>query len=118
MKLLLVMALLGSLPSPATLPSWPLWTRYQDHFIQRDGRVVDYDSDNLTTSEGQSYAMFFSLVANDQASCDRIYKWTVQNLSGGDLQANLPSWSWGRKPDGTLGPKDPTSASDADLWIA
>lgn len=118
MKILLAMALLGSFSLPATLSSWPLWTHYQDHFIQKDGRVVDYDRDNLTTSEGQSYAMFFALAANDQAGFDRIYQWTVQNLADGDLQANLPSWSWGRKPDGTLGPKDPNSASDADLWIA
>ena len=115
--ILLALALLGVLPPPPQ-PVWPLWTRYRDHFIQKDGRVVDYDRDNLTTSEGQSYAMFFALVANDPSGFDLLYRWTVSNLANGDLQNNLPAWSWGRKSDGTLGVKDPNSASDADLWIA
>jgi endoglucanase len=110
--------LLAVLPPPPVLSSWPLWNRYQDHFIQSDGRVVDFERDRMTTSEGQSYAMFFALVANDPAAFDRIYRWTSQNLAEGDLSGNLPAWSWGRKPDGTLGVKDPNSASDADLWIA
>lgn len=118
MKIILAMVLLGVLPPPPPQPAWPLWTQYQDHFIQKDGRVVDYDRDNLTTSEGQSYAMFFALVANDSSSFDLLYRWTVSNLANGDLQSNLPAWSWGRKPDGTLGVKDLNSASDADLWIA
>lgn len=118
MKILLAMLLLGVLPPPPAQPAWPLWARYQEHFIQKDGRVVDYDRDNLTTSEGQSYAMFFALVANDPSGFDLLYHWTVNNLADGDLQNNLPAWSWGRRPDGTLGVKDSNSASDADLWIA
>jgi len=118
MKGLLAMLLLGVLPPPPAQPAWPLWARYQEHFIQKDGRVVDYDRDNLTTSEGQSYAMFFALVANDPSGFDLLYRWTVSNLANGDLQNNLPAWSWGRRPDGTLGVKDSNSASDADLWIA
>jgi endoglucanase len=117
MKALLAILLMGVLPPPVK-STWPLWDRYQDHFIQGDGRVVDYERDNLTTSEGQSYAMFFALIANDQPSFEKIFHWTAQNLAEGDLQNNLPAWSWGRKPDGTLGVKDPNSASDADLWIA
>lgn len=118
MKILLAMLLLGVLPPPPAQPAWPLWARYQEHFIQKDGRVVDYDRDNLTTSEGQSYAMFFALVANDSTGFDQLYRWTVSNLANNDLQNNLPAWSWGRRPDGTLGVKDSNSASDADLWIA
>jgi endoglucanase len=118
MKGFLAMLLLGVLPPPPAQPAWPLWARYQEHFIQKDGRVVDYDRDNLTTSEGQSYAMFFALVANDPSGFDLLYHWTVSNLANGDLQNNLPAWSWGRTPDGTLGVKDSNSASDADLWIA
>ena len=36
----------------------------------------------------------------------------------GISEHNLPSWNWGRKPDGTWGPLDVNSASDSDLWIA
>lgn len=124
MKIFAALLLLGVLPAllvqpaPPAQPDWPLWTRYQDHFVQKDGRVVDYDRDNLTTSEGQSYAMFFALVANDPAGFDLLYRWTASNLANGDLQKNLPAWSWGRRPDGTLDVKDSNSASDADLWIA
>jgi endoglucanase len=118
MNSLLAFFLLWVLPPAPVSSNWPLWDHYQDHFIQKDGRVVDYERDNLTTSEGQSYAMFFALVANDQPAFERIYRWTSQNLADGDLANNLPVWSWGRKPDGTLGAKDSNSASDADLWIA
>jgi endo-1,4-beta-D-glucanase Y len=118
MKIFLALFLLGTLPPPPPQPSWQLWTRYQDHFVQKDGRVVDYDRDNLTTSEGQSYAMFFALIANDPTGFDLLYHWTEKNLANDDLQNNLPAWSWVRRPDGTLGVKDPNSASDADLWMA
>jgi endo-1,4-beta-D-glucanase Y len=124
MKIFAALFLLGVLPAPPVQPTppaqldWPLWTRYQDHFVQKDGRVVDYDRDNLTTSEGESYAMFFALVANDPAGFELLYRWTASNLANGDLQKNLPAWSWGRRPDGTLDVKDSNSASDADLWIA
>ncbi|WP_433975747.1 cellulose synthase complex periplasmic endoglucanase BcsZ [Tunturiibacter lichenicola] len=107
---------LGS--GPATQSSWPLWTRYVEHFVQRDGRVVDHDRDEVTTSEGQSYAMFFALVANDPASFDLVYQWSASHLANGSVARNLPAWSWGRRPDGTWGVKDSNSASDADIWMA
>ena len=34
---------------------------------------------NITTSEGQSYALFFSLVANDREMFDRLLGWTENN---------------------------------------
>jgi len=58
------------------------------------------------------------IALNDPSDFDLLYRWTVSNLANGDLQNNLPAWSWGRRPDGTLGVKDANSASDADLWIA
>ena len=118
MKALLIAICLLLGPSSALQPSWPLWTHYVEHFMQQDGRVVDHDRNDLTTSEGQSYAMFFALVANDRVRFDRSYLWTVKNLADGNLEQNLPAWSWGRKQDGTWGEKDTNSASDADLWIA
>lgn len=105
-------------PKPAAQSNWPLWTHYVKHFIQQDGRVIDPDRENLTTSEGQSYAMFFALVANDSTTFERSYQWTVHNLADGNMEQNLPAWSWGHKPDGTFGVTDTNSASDADMWIA
>ena len=41
------------------------------------GRVIDLSQeDKRSTSEGQAYAMFFALVANDQAMFDRLLGWT------------------------------------------
>ena len=99
--------------------SWPAWTDTQQRMISAQGRVIDHsDSRLITTSEGQSYAMFFALVHNDQALFRRLVQWTQDNLADGDLSSNLPAWLWGRKPDGQWGVLDPNSASDSDLWIA
>jgi endoglucanase len=95
-----------------------LWQAYSNRFISGDGRVVDPQGADRTTSEGQSYALFFSLVNNDRARFDKILTWTESNLANGDLAAHLPSWSWGKAKDGSWGILDPNSASDSDLWIA
>lgn len=87
--------------------------------VTYDGRVIDHsDPRNITTSEGQSYAMFFALVNNDRTLFNDLLLWTQDNLAGGDLSSNLPAWLWGRKPDGQWGVLDSNAASDSDLWIA
>ncbi|HEX5364759.1 MAG TPA: cellulose synthase complex periplasmic endoglucanase BcsZ [Gallionella sp.] len=97
---------------------WPLWEKFAGTHIQADGRVVDYGAENISTSEGQSYALFFSLVADDRNRFDRILKWTSDNLSQGDLGKNLPAWKWGQDSGGAWRVLDMNPASDADLWIA
>jgi len=81
-------------------------------------RVIDHDSGDRTTSEGQAYGMFFALVANDRPHFDGLLHWTEVNLAAGDLSANLPAWLWGHGSDNKWGVLDKNSASDADLWIA
>lgn len=97
---------------------WTLWQAYQARFIDPQGRVFDPQSDQHTTSEGQAYALFFSLVDNDRATFDRLLSWTQANLAAGDLHTHLPAWLWGRSKDGQWQTLDPNSASDADLWMA
>src|ERR1700761_5590668 len=101
---------------------WPAYRTFVERFVQADGRVIDYSTPaQQTTSEGQSYALFFALVANDRATFDRLLGWTRTNLAGNQFDAQnmrLPSWQWGRKADGSYGVLDPNSASDSDLWIA
>lgn len=97
--------------------TWPLWENYADCFMDQQGRIVDYDAGNRTTSEGQAYALFFALVANDRARFNKLLLWTEQNLALGNLKANLPAWRWENKA-GQWKITDPNSASDADLWIA
>jgi endoglucanase len=97
---------------------WPLWQRFQDNFIDDSGRVIDpYENRNVTTSEGQSYAMFFALVNNQPVLFSRLLAWTESNLAQGDLSTTLPAWQWGENPEGHWGVLDDNSASDSDLWI-
>ncbi|WP_321817131.1 MULTISPECIES: cellulose synthase complex periplasmic endoglucanase BcsZ [unclassified Paraburkholderia] len=123
--------------------AWSDWTAFK-HTLLSDGRVIDASTPRqITVSEGQSYALFFALVANDRAAFDKILQWTENNLAQGDLTAHLPAWVWGRTDidekgapvaasgasaaasasaaqasKGTWGVIDSNSASDADLWIA
>ena len=97
---------------------WPLWEAYANRFIDGQGRVIDRSSDDRTTSEGQAYAMFFALVANDRTRFDKLLNWTEANLAGGDLTLRLPAWDWGKSPQGDWKILDDNSASDADLWMA
>ncbi|SOE64367.1 endoglucanase [Burkholderia sp. D7] len=106
----------------AQCTDWTAYRTFTARFVQADGRVIDYSTPTQqTTSEGQSYAMFFALVANDRATFDRLLIWTRTNLAANQFEPDnvrLPSWQWGRKPDGSFGVLDPNSASDSDLWIA
>jgi endoglucanase len=97
---------------------WVYWDDFAKNHVQKDGRVIDFDASAITTSEGQSYALFFSLVSNDHERFDRILDWTRDNLARGDFQKNLPAWKWGKSKDGSWKILDPNPASDADLWIA
>jgi endoglucanase len=99
--------------------AWSRWDRFKHDFISPDGRVIDVGStDARTVSEGQSYALFFALVANDRVAFDSILRWTENNLARGDLTAHLPAWLWGRAANGNWEVLDTHSASDADLWTA
>lgn len=103
--------------SAAPVP-WALLTRYFRFHYQPDGRIVDHTRNDVTTSEGEAYALFFSLVDNDQSRFAAILLWIANNLAKGDLVRNPVAWLWGKNAKGTWGVLDPNTASDADLWIA
>lgn len=88
---------------------------YKANFISKDGRVIDPDRGNITTSEGQSYMLLRSLVLDDKTTFDLLYKWTKNNLQRKD---KLFSWLWGRSAEGKYEILDYNSASDADVDIA
>jgi endoglucanase len=95
------------------------WQNYKQHLISQDGRVIDRsDSRLITTSEGQSYALFFALMMDDIQTFDRVLNWTQNNLAHGDLTRHLPSWLWGEKENSTWSIIDANSATDSDMWIA
>jgi endo-1,4-beta-D-glucanase Y len=97
---------------------WELWRAYVARFVSPDGRIIDHTDGQRSTSEGQSYALFFALVANDRPRFDQILHWTEQNLARGNLREHLPAWKWGRDSNGRWGVLDRNAASDADLWLA
>ncbi len=98
--------------------SWSAWTGFKQDFLQPDGRVIDVSAGGYTTSEGQAYALFFALIANDRTAFDAILSWTRNNLAGGDMTARLMAWKWGERSDHSWGVIDEHAASDADLWMA
>lgn len=88
---------------------------YLHSFMSKDGRIMDPDKDNITTSEGQSYMLIRSLVMNDKKTFNLVYTWTRNNLQRKD---KLFSWLWGKDKNGEYKILDENSATDADVDIA
>ncbi len=120
MKYLLLLCLCVFSLNTSADNAWPEWNSFKSTYINADGRVIDgSNNQSITTSEGQAYALFFALVANDKPTFSKLLKWTENNLAKGDLTSNLPAWSWGlNDKNQTFQVLDANSASDADLWIA
>lgn len=121
--LLLMLALNGCVIQASddrcAVATWSDWATFQQMMLSEQGRVIDAsDPRQITTSEGQSYAMFFALVNNEPLLFRRLVRWTEDHLAQGDLTAHLPAWLWGQKPDNTWGVLDSNTASDSNLWIA
>lgn len=118
-----MMAVVGlcvpALASANSCAVWPQWQQFKRDFVSADGRVIDVGSpQEHTVSEGQAYAMFFAMVANDKPQFERLLRWTEDNLAQGDLSKHLPAWIWGKNDQGKWGVIDSNPASDADIWIA
>lgn len=94
------------------------WSAYRRMFIDDQGRVIDYTADDgFTTSEGQSYGLFFCLVSGEKDLFHQILSWTDTNMAERKLGEVLPVWKWGWDA-GRWGPLSGNSAADADAWIA
>jgi endoglucanase len=90
---------------------------YRGRFIQGDGRVIDHEANDRSTSEGQAYALLRAVWIEDRESFERVLQWSETNLqrpnsSGSD---HLWAWKWGQQPNGSWGLIDPNFASDADI---
>lgn len=96
------------------------WEKYKQKFINKDGRVVDYDQNQITTSEGQSYALLRSVWIDDKATFDFVWRWTQKNMERSD---GLFGWQWGKKSDGGYGilpngGENPATDADSDIALA
>ncbi|MGH8002475.1 MAG: glycosyl hydrolase family 8, partial [Brasilonema sp.] len=107
---------------PKTVPNRELlaqsWEIYRKRFIQGDGRVIDYEAGDRSTSEGQAYAMLRAVLINDPATFALTLNWGENNLQrqvDGKRADNLWAWKWGRNADGNWGTIDSNFASDSDI---
>lgn len=95
------------------------WEGYKSKFIINEGRVLDFSDNEITTSEGQSYAMLRAVWMDDKETFDKVWNWTKDNLKR--PEDNLFIWRYGIKDDGTYGPVGEgaqNSASDASIDIS
>jgi endoglucanase len=90
------------------------WRAYAQRFIQEDGRVIDYSASDISTSEGQAYAMLRAVWVGDRPNFDRTFQWALKNLNSGVRDDHLWAWRWGKDPHGKWGVTDKAFASDAD----
>jgi endoglucanase len=111
---------LAALP-PSTLNRELLaesWASYQRRFIQSDGRVIDFEASDRSTSEGQAYAMLRSVLIDDPETFALTLQWSENNLrrqQNGKPTDKLWAWKWGKKLDGSWGVIDNNFASDGDI---
>ncbi|WP_233715452.1 glycosyl hydrolase family 8 [Nostoc favosum] len=94
------------------------WDSYRQRFIQSDGRVIDYEASDRSTSEGQAYALLRAVLINDPATFALTLNWSENNLqrqAAGKRTDSLWAWKWGRKEDGNWGVIDANFASDGDI---
>lgn len=104
--------------SPYTLLT-SSWSKYKDVYILDEGRVIDPSQNDITTSEGQSYALLRSVWMDDRETFDKVWKWTQEILKRPEDE--LFGWRWGQLEDGSYGfivDGGINAASDSDTLIA
>ncbi len=94
------------------------WKAYLGRFVQADGRVIDHKAGEISTSEGQSYAMLRAVWIGDRATFDKAYTWGRDNLNSKIRPDHLWAWKWGRDKDGQWRVLDKAFATDADQDVA
>jgi endoglucanase len=107
----------ASLPTPELLQQ--SWQAYRDRFIQGDGRIIDREAGDRSTSEGQAYALLRAVLADDPEVFERVLHWSEDNLQRRELDGrrkdSLWAWQWGRDAEGHWVPLDANFASDGDI---
>jgi len=86
------------------------WQSYRQRFLKDHEKSIDPMKSDITTSEGQSYAMLRSVWQSDPETFEKVWSWTKSNLQN---SADTFSWKYG---NGVV--LDSGSASDADTDIA
>ena len=97
-----------------------LWRVYTETYLEEGtGRTLDRQTQDITTSEGQSYTMMRAVWSDDLEVFTDSWQWTKDNLQRPD---SLMSWRFGQRPDGSYGVQTEVggdnTATDADVDIA
>lgn len=96
------------------------WSDYKFGYLDPSGRVVDRQRNDVTTSEGESYAMLRAVWMDDKTTFDTSLAWTKDNLDR--TEDRLFAWLFGPDQDGRYGIRTEqggyNTASDADQDIA
>lgn len=97
-----------------------IWEQYKiDYLEPGSNRVLDKQKENITTSEGESYAMLRAVWLDDKDTFDKSLQWSKDNIQRPD---HLFSWLFGKRPDGKYGvltnQGGQNTATDADTDIA
>jgi len=87
------------------------WEAYKAKFILPDGRVVDPQRGDITTSEGQAYAMLRAIYLGDRQTFDKLWQWSSTHIAR--PQDKLLAWKW---ENGQV--SDLNTASDGDEDVA
>ncbi|WP_017327451.1 glycosyl hydrolase family 8 [Synechococcus sp. PCC 7336] len=114
------------------------WTAYRARFIQADGRVIDWEANARTVSEGQAYGLLLAVWNDDPDTFDLVLGWAERHLQrtterlaadadrypSPDSQTEpvepppadrLWAWKWEQRSDGSWGIVDTNFATDADV---
>lgn len=95
------------------------WQAYRERFIQGDGRIIDREAEDRSTSEGQAYALLRAVWIDDRETFDKVLQWSETNLQrrnpDGSRSDLLWAWKWGKQPNGNWGTIDGNFASDGDI---
>ncbi|MGA7937335.1 MAG: glycosyl hydrolase family 8 [Kovacikia sp.] len=98
------------------------WLAFRDRFIQADGRVIDREVGDRSTSKGQAYAMLRAVLINDHTTFARTLSWAENNLSRKNAKDQridqLWAWSWGKTEDKGWKVLETNFASSADIDAA
>ncbi len=91
------------------------WSSYKSNFLINNQKTIDPNNNEITTSEGQSYALLKSVWMDDRATFDNSWYWTKSNMQ---QESGVFGWKWGKNSAGKEELLDKGAASDAESDIA
>lgn len=91
-----------------------VWASYRTSFVDPSGRVVDTGNGGISHSEGQGYGLLLATLADDRATFEQIWTFTLNELL--IREDGLAAWKW--DPNAAPHVTDINNATDGDILIA